>query len=367
MNTNYSSRTIIQGENMKRKTYSALLVAIFSMGCASNDSNINSPTQVASNDSNINSPTQVPSNPDSSHSVSNQPKISAPQIYPASGNFEPDTLNISIQSAYAGAEIRYTLDGSEPTKSSSKYTTMISVRMTGAFPINVKSKIWFGLDSSVSTQATYSPFNVPWNSSINFGTFTDTRDNHVYKTVKVGSQTWMAENLNYATSKNTSKCYKDSSVYCERYGRQYTWDAAMNTTNPYTISDSTSIIQGVCPTGWHVPKDTEWNTLVAFVKNSVPESNNISRLNSLQNSVNAVAGWNQFNNAFAYRGTDNFGLRILPGGIGNANEGSAAYFWTSTRLVGGVAKYQSPIFNDNNRKISYREFSNYLSIRCILN
>ena len=57
---------------------------------------------------------------------------------------------------------------------------------------------------------------------------TDERDGQTYKIVKIGDQTWMAENLNYKTE--SSFCYNDSTEYCETYGRLYTWAAAVGKT-----------------------------------------------------------------------------------------------------------------------------------------
>ncbi len=72
----------------------------------------------------------------------------------------------------------------------------------------------------------------------------DLRDDRRYKTVIIGDQTWMAENLNFKT--NGSWCYKGKNKNCEKYGRLYTWDAA----------------KMACPLGWHLPTDSEWKQLI---------------------------------------------------------------------------------------------------------
>jgi uncharacterized protein (TIGR02145 family) len=96
----------------------------------------------------------------------------------------------------------------------------------------------------------------------------DIRDNKVYSTVQIGTQCWMQKNLNYGTSLlgaieqtdnciNEKYCYSDNTANCTLYGGLYQWDELM----AYTTSPGA---QGLCPPGWHVPTQSDWNTLFTF-------------------------------------------------------------------------------------------------------
>lgn len=109
------------------------------------------------------------------------------------------------------------------------------------------------------------------------GTFTDERDGQTYKTVKIGRQKWMVQNLNFAylqpteTEDSSSYCYEDLPENCEKYGRLYLWSAAMDSVGLYSesgkgcgymeICDSPDFVQGVCPNGWHLPTEDEFSIL----------------------------------------------------------------------------------------------------------
>ncbi|MCL2101916.1 MAG: hypothetical protein FWH22_09430, partial [Fibromonadales bacterium] len=93
------------------------------------------------------------------------------------------------------------------------------------------------------------------------GTFMDNRDDQIYKWVIIGSQVWMAENLNYNAS--GSLCHDNSTSNCDTYGRLYNWNTAMS--NAASSNATPSGVQGVCPQGWHLPSDAEWGILVKYV------------------------------------------------------------------------------------------------------
>jgi len=155
----------------------------------------------------------------------------------------------------------------------------------------------------------------------------DTRDGQTYKTVKIGSQTWMAENLNYKIV--NSSCYEDKVENCDEYGRLYTWAAAMDSVGKWSSNGKgcgykkdcspSYPVQGVCPQGWHLPQKSEWMELF------FTEGDSATAGVKLKSST----GW--FDNG---NGTDVFGFSALPAGIrlkskGFIDIGRAAHFWTS--------------------------------------
>ena len=138
---------------------------------------------------------------------------------------------------------------------------------------------------------------------ISHGEMTDERDGHVYKTVTIGEQTWMAENLNYVYPlslkglDSASFCYNNKPENCTKYGRLYTWTAAVDSLTYSTeferyldahreaiyhrnqINWHNSIlpderdfsVPGSCPKNWHIPSVNEWNTLFKLANNLVVE------------------------------------------------------------------------------------------------
>jgi uncharacterized protein (TIGR02145 family) len=138
----------------------------------------------------------------------------------------------------------------------------------------------------------------------NSGTFTDFRDGKAYKTINIGKQTWMAENLNY--NANSSKCYNNNTSNCDKYGRIYNWNTATK----------------ACPSGWHLPSDAEWTQLTDFVGGS----------ETAGTKLKAKSGWFQDDSG---SGTDKYGFSALPGGYCNSDGNfdkidDIGYWWSSS-------------------------------------
>ena len=159
--------------------------------------------------------------------------------------------------------------------------------------------------------------------------FTDTRDGQTYKTVTIGTQTWMAENLNYETA--NSYCYNDNSANCTKYGRLYTWGAAKT----------------ACPSGWHLPTSAEFETLFTAVGGS----------STAGTKLKSTSAWNNSGN-----GTDGYGDYYY--------EGYYADFWSSTEdstedgsdCAYFMRLYYSYDYADLNNNYKYYGFS----VRCVM-
>jgi len=167
--------------------------------------------------------------------------------------------------------------------------------------------------------------------------FTDSRDGKAYKTVKIGSQVWLAENLNYEAK--GSRCYEDNPSNCEKYGRLYDWNIAKK----------------VCPSGWYLPSQNDWNVLTEHIGGADTEGTRLK----------TKSGWNDGGN-----GTDNYGFSALPGGRssqdGDFNFAGNVGFWWSASEKSTKNAYYRPLRNDSAKAYWNDVNKSYLfSVRCI--
>ncbi len=174
-------------------------------------------------------------------------------------------------------------------------------------------------------------------------------DGHHYKTVKIGDQCWMAENLkstHYVDGSAISEewAYDDDEGNAHTYGRVYTWDAVMD--GESSSSSNPSGVQGICPDGWHVPSDAEWKELEMTIGMTQTAADGTGYRGShsegrkLKETEDAFL-WTDAAN----RGTNNSGFTALPGGYRHASGsfsrlGEHGYWWSSTEYGSEYAWYR---------------------------
>jgi uncharacterized protein (TIGR02145 family) len=226
-----------------------------------------------------------------------------------SGRFYVTASGVASASAYKqqGSQLTFTEDNGKV----SEYTKCNKDCKEAAREYNIKAK------------------------GIKMSSFTDSRDGKKYGSLKLGTQTWMAENLNYAA--DGSKCYNNQDGNCQKYGRLYNWATALK----------------ACPKGWHLPSDDEWTTLTGFVGDDAGTK------------LKSTSGWDSNGN-----GSDDFVFSALPGGYGNSyggfsNVGKNGYWWSATEDFAANAWYRGMGY-DSAAVYRYNNDKAYLfSVRCV--
>jgi uncharacterized protein (TIGR02145 family) len=191
-------------------------------------------------------------------------------------------------------------------------------------------------------------------------------DGNVYKTITIGKQLWMSENLKTTKYRNGEEIgttgtvsqdirmtvlpkfqwgYNGKESNSDIYGRLYTW---------YAATDN----RGVCPLGWHVPTDTEWSTLITFLGGEILAYGKLKESDEIH--------WLKYDT-----GTNETGFTALPGGLRNSRGpfddlGISGYWWSSSE--GGTFEAWCQVMNNTPGSLNRNLFlkRNGLSIRCIM-
>ena len=227
-------------------------------------------------------------------------------------------------------------------------------------------------------------------STLETGTVTD-YDGNTYNTVKIGNQWWMAENLkvtHYANGtaiplvtdnmawsnlgiNDKAYCYyNNSNTNRDTYGALYTWAAASNgigsSTNP-------SGVQGVCPTGWHLPSNAEWTELTDYLTNNGYGYGGSG--SDIGKAMAATSGWrnsNKVGDVGNEQGTNNSsGFTALPGGCRTSGGGSFHFIgkygnWWSSTPGGSEDAWRRDLDYDGGEVFRYGGYRAHgYSVRCI--
>ena len=224
--------------------------------------------------------------------------------------------------------------------------------------------------------ASSSSGNEPGSSSVDsgepvFGELTDARDGRVYKTVKLGSQEWMAENLNYAAE--GSLCYEDDEKNCEKYGRLYNWEIALDTSNRgcgdnfcgCRLRSDFHPREGICPDGWHVPEHAEWDTLFAYA----------DAHGEGESAGDALQAYYRDDYLEKTYSSDRFGFNVVPAGVFNGKEfsglGTSSEFWTASIETTDWLSYISitpstiHFVKGSGSNVYMTHISHAVSVRCV--
>ena len=219
--------------------------------------------------------------------------------------------------------------GSVPTQSSGEQSYS-SVKSSSSVESSSSDK---SLSSSTVPMSSYTP-----PSGKNYGEIV--YNGQKYRTVKIGDQEWMAENLNYAV--DGSSCYNDAAKNCDTRGHLYLWNAATN----------------ACPEGWHLPDSTDWAVLFKSVGTDAATH------------LKATSGWDS--NADG-NGDDAVGFSVFPAGGGSTSGGvvyyssltSGAVFWTNEKISDTEALSVSIYWKDKNPEFKKGNINDRRSVRCI--
>ena len=191
--------------------------------------------------------------------------------------------------------------------------------------------------------------------------FTDPRDLKTYRTVVIKGKRVFAENLRYADSvtyvnlKGQTSCYNNDPKNCEIGGRFYTWTAAVNLNSQWLGNSAGALIkdphQGICPEGWHIPNNTEWNALFNDIGYAAQQAQGFSGWTTATNT----SGFSALPIGYTYNGEGGFHA-----------DGSYINFWSANEDLSEYAYFWSLFANG--ARLGFRSYKSHLfTVRCIQN
>ncbi|MDY6387206.1 MAG: fibrobacter succinogenes major paralogous domain-containing protein [Fibrobacter sp.] len=291
---------------------------------------------------------------------------SSSSVKPESSSVTSSSSDVALRSS--SSEVSESSSSSADVQSSSSETAVSS-----SSSVREESSSSLDFDWSLPKETYLNP-------EIEYDTIIDSRDGKVYRTVKIGDQTWMAENLNYDPGQGGSDdakydwswCYNNDPKNCDVAGRLYTWAAAMDSAGTWSANGKgcgygtdcspTDAVRGICPAGWHLPTNPEWEMLFTAVGGDLTACK----------VLKSQTGWfSKYNNG---NGTDSFGFSALPAGYRDDYDGSSefwnggrqALFWSNAEYNSLNADYMLLDYYNEWVFYHFNHYKNYgLSVRCL--
>ena len=326
--------------------------------------NSSSGAESSSSEKDLSSSSVVP-NDDESSSSSISPQSSSSETSMSSSSSAPNDESSSSVIPASSGDLQ--------SSSSEKQESSSSIESSSSSANNVDCSALLEEEREKDRWNWDIPKECRFNPDIAYGIMTDSRDGQTYKTVKIGDQTWMAENLNFDPGQGGSDDAKYDWSWCNEEpkncavaGRLYTWAAAIDSVKLATDADNPqdcgygktctipAKVQGVCPEGWHLPTSDEW----AILFDAVGGQSNAGKV------LKSQTGWYHNGN-----GTDGVGFSALPAGrvcegnIGVA--GISAFFWSSTELNSYYAYFMYLCHDYDNGGLYDYHKSYGFSVRCL--
>ena len=249
---------------------------------------------------------------------------------------------------------------SEP-KSSSSEKSSSSSELSSSSETMLSS-----ISESSSSSVIATPCKTETEDNCIYGTLYDDRDGKIYKTVKIGNQEWMAENLNFEYNEGSAKsfCYKNDTTNCTTYGRLYNWSAAIDSISYYNEYNKQcgwkqskcsipTLWKGICPNGSHIPSLDEWKDLLSNLDSTIAGK-----------VLKSLEYWSDGKN-----GTDLYGFSVLPsgewGGSNYMNKGKESVFWIASDFSKESA-YNIIFSYDSDKVLIMNDWKTFdYSVRCI--
>jgi uncharacterized protein (TIGR02145 family) len=293
--------------------------------------------------------------------------------------------NAGLTSVELNGDTTYVLSANAPLTGSVGTWTVISGYIGSFSNVNSPTAIYYSKNNVTSTlRWTFSNSCGIINSDtiqiivrltsgcVSKDTVLDSRDGQKYPTVSIGTQCWMAKNMNVGVQMPSmfnqlnngiveKYCFDDQGNNCSIYGGLYQWAEAVQYQNGATNVSSpnpsfSGYIQGICPAGWHFPSDLEWNVLETFLGGYGVAGGKMKLISNLWRSPNTGA-----NNIS--------GFSALPGGFNNSSQfsnlGYSSNFWSSNDFSSTLAFFRNLSSENSSFDWNIYDKARGLSVRCL--